>query len=52
MDDFLEQVSDARGLLDPEAVEVAPETGAPQLVEVQIWRPNLPGMSSKKACTA
>ena len=33
---FTEQVSGARGLLDHEAVEVAPEAGVPQLVEVQI----------------
>jgi len=50
--DFLEQVSDARGLLDHEAVEVAPETGARSLSRSKFWHPNLPGMSSKKACTA
>lgn len=39
MDDFLEQVSDARALLDREAGEVAPEAGVPQLVEIQILVP-------------
>jgi hypothetical protein len=39
MDDFQEQVSDARALLDREAVEVAPEAGVPQLVEIQILVP-------------
>jgi hypothetical protein len=49
---FTEQVSDARELLDHEAVEVAPETGARSLSRSKFWHPNLPGMSSKKACTA
>ena len=34
-----EQVSDARAMLDHEAVEVAPEAGDPQFVEIQILVP-------------
>ncbi len=45
---FTEQVSGAPGLLDPEAVEVAPEAGVPQLVEVQFLAPEPAGNELQK----